>query len=227
MAVTQSNNYPLRGGKKTMWEGGTRVVGLVSGFGVAARGQNYELFYCADWLPTLVGLAMGSSGHGVEAWRSLVPDGEPDYLPDLGDGIDNWPMLSGTGKSRRTEHLVETREAKKVEVDQALIVGDWKILRQATDYNLEWEREQGWFPPPGQDPSKTNYSLACGHEPPPATHANCNSTTEFCLFDVGGSDPCEHHDVAAAHPDVVRRLARRLAQYQDSVDERVCGRGAV
>lgn len=220
---TQSNNYPLRGGKKTMWEGGTRVVGLVSGFGIAARGQTYELFYCADWLPTLVGLAMGSD-HGVEAWRNLIPSGEPKFLPDLGDGIDNWPMLSGNGKSRRTEHLVEAHKPKKIVVDQALIVGNWKILRQATKINTAWELEQGWFPPPGQDPSKTNYSLSCGHVPPPENYSNCNST-EFCLFDVGGSDPCEHHDVAAEHPDVVKRLVERLAQYQDSVDERICGRG--
>ena len=71
----------------------------------------------------------------------------------------------------------------------------------------------------------TSYVLACGQEPPPTgTHAMCNSTTEFCLFDVGGADPCEHHDVAAEHPDVVQRLVKRLTQYQATVQEHICGR---
>ena len=74
-------------------------------------------------------------------------------------------MLSGAGPSRRTEHLVETHTAKPhAVVDQALIVGRWKILRQATKINTAWELEQGWFPPPGQDPNRTQYSLACGRE---------------------------------------------------------------
>eukprot|EP01047_Picozoa_sp_COSAG01_P088069 COSAG01_NODE_20547_length_948_cov_1.269729_2_plen_205_part_00 len=136
-------------------------------------------------------------------------------------------MLSGAGPSRRTEHLVETHTAKPhAVVDQALTVGRWKILRQATKINTAWELEQGWVPPPGQDPNRTQYSLACGREAPPASHSYCNSTTGFCLFDVGGSDPCEHHDQSAQHPDVVARLAKRLAQYQATVQQRICGRGA-
>lgn len=83
---------------RRQWEGGTRVVGLVSGFGIYAetRGkQSYELFYCADWLPTLVGLAMDPSGkEGVETWRRLIPGGEPQFLPDLGDGLDNFGTTS-------------------------------------------------------------------------------------------------------------------------------------
>ena len=90
-----------------------------------------------------------------------------------------------------------------------------------------WELEQGWFPPPGQDANTTSYVLACGHEPPPtSTHSMCNSSTDFCLFDVGGADPCEHHDVAAQHPDIVQRLVTRLAAYQATVQEQICGRAA-
>jgi hypothetical protein len=231
-------------------------VHTVSGFGIESHGQNHGLFYCADWLPTLVGLAMGPDNE-VEAWRGIIPSGEPKFLQDLGDGVDNWPMLSGSGASRRTEHLVETHTPKsKINVDQALIVGNWKILRQVYKLNTMWELEQGWFPPPGQDPNTTQYSLACGQEPPPATYSRCNSSTEFCLFDIGesfhkhfsvkitigccilfancvnntdfgllGSDPCEHHDVAKKHPDVVSQMAQRLVQYQDSVQEEICGRG--
>jgi hypothetical protein len=88
------------------------------------------------------------------------------------------------------------------------------------------KNEPGWFPPPGQDANNTNYVLACGHEPPPptGTHAWCNSSTEFCLFDVGGADPCEHHDLAAQHPEIVQRLVKRLAAYQATVQEQICGR---
>jgi hypothetical protein len=32
---TASSNFPLRGGKNTLWEGGTRVIGMVRGPGVA------------------------------------------------------------------------------------------------------------------------------------------------------------------------------------------------
>ena len=63
-------------------QGGSRVVGLVSGYGIAQampRGGgggggrvSYELVYCADWLPTLVGLALGPT-RKVEAWRQLIP----------------------------------------------------------------------------------------------------------------------------------------------------------
>ena len=68
----------LKGGKKTLYEGGTRVVGLVSGYGVAASSSatgrvSYEMFHAADWLPSLVGLAMAPDHGGVEAWRRLIP----------------------------------------------------------------------------------------------------------------------------------------------------------
>ena len=224
---TESNNYPLKGGKKTLYEGGTRVVGLVSGHGIAS-GTNpagrisYGMFHAADWLPTLVGLAMSPDHGGVDAWRRLVPSTEPMFLPDLGDGIDNWAMLSGSSAvSRRTELLHECH-ADRRGLGDALTVGDWKILRQNVK-PLIFSNEEGWFPPPGQDPNTTTYALACGAEPPPIDGSHlCNET--FCLFAMD-TDPCEHHDVAFKNPGVVQRLVKRLKDYQATVDEQICGRG--
>ena len=57
---TWSSNYPLRGGKNTLWEGGTRVNGIVRGAGVTKGGYtSYEKIHATDWLPTLVGMASG------------------------------------------------------------------------------------------------------------------------------------------------------------------------
>jgi len=73
------------------------------------------------------------------------------------------------------------------------------------------EGENGWFPPPGQDPSRVNYTVQCGGPPPTVDPKACSE--EFCLFNIT-ADPCEYTDLAAQHPTVVANLTAMLAEFQ-------------
>ena len=51
-------NWPLRGQKHSLWEGGVRAVGLVHGRMLQKTGVKCkELLHVTDWYPTLVNLA--------------------------------------------------------------------------------------------------------------------------------------------------------------------------
>ena len=51
-------NWPLRGKKGSLWEGGVRGVGLVHGRMFQKTGAKCkELLHVTDWYPTLVNLA--------------------------------------------------------------------------------------------------------------------------------------------------------------------------
>ena len=70
------NNWPLRGGKVTLWEGGVRGVGWVSGPFLPRSGvSSMDLLHVSDWYPTLVrmagGTAQGLNVDGHDAWDTL------------------------------------------------------------------------------------------------------------------------------------------------------------
>ena len=203
---TESNNYPLRGGKNTIAEGGTRVVGLVAGAGIAQPPGSVCAAYlhATDWLPSLVTAAARASGSGAD-WTSFAPPGEPPYLP--GDGLDAWATLANCS-AVRDWLLLETHPPgapDRVHGD-GVIVGGMKLVRFGPTMPAD---ENGWFPPPGQDPHTTHYTLACpGVVPGPAPHPKA-CFDAACLFNLT-ADPCETTDVSAAHPDVVAALQARL-----------------
>jgi len=102
---TESNNFPLRGGKNTLWQGGVRVDGIIAGAGVTQAPGTVlrERVHASDWLPSLVTIASG------QPWTTFVP-------PTEGAGMDvSATLLHGT-PSPREWVLLETHPA-----------GEWAI----------------------------------------------------------------------------------------------------
>ncbi|XP_060561582.1 arylsulfatase B-like [Ruditapes philippinarum] len=64
MITKGGNNWPLRGSKITVWEGGTRTIGFVSGSRLQKTGYTFDgLMHAVDWHPTILtaaGLTYGN-----------------------------------------------------------------------------------------------------------------------------------------------------------------------
>ena len=78
--ITQGgNNWPLRGWKHSLWEGGVHGVGFVAGGALpdARRGTSYDgLVHVSDWYPTImtgiVGVGVnGTQVDGHDVWKSI------------------------------------------------------------------------------------------------------------------------------------------------------------
>ncbi|GFS13766.1 arylsulfatase J-like [Elysia marginata] len=123
--LNAANNFPLRGGKETLWEGGVRGVGLIHSPLLQHQGYvSNNLVHVCDWLPTLLTAAGG--GHLLDKPTSL-------------DGVDVWEMLNTDGAAVRTELLHNIDPARP---EAALRVGDYKLL--VGNVNMKWA---GWYPP--------------------------------------------------------------------------------
>ncbi len=106
-----ADNGPWRDGKGMLYEGGTRVVGLVSWPGHVRAGQAVDRpIHVVDMYPTLAGLA----GASLARCKPL-------------DGIDAWKTISEGAPSPRTEVVYDVEPFRA-----ALRQGDWKLVWQAT-----------------------------------------------------------------------------------------------
>lgn len=214
-----ANNYPLRGGKKSNWEGGVRVNALVAGGFLPASqaGTKLEAFIAMeDWYRTFCGLA------GVDPFDARAAAAG---LPPV-EGFDQWPLLSGANSTPpRTEVWLGSAGPGDADGSYPAIV---QGLIRADGFKILYGNviENTWTGP--FYPNKTTgwcdtCPMHCG---PP------NAPT--CLFNVL-NDPTEHVNLASSNPSVLASMTARLAELQATVfspmrgspDERACYAGNV
>lgn len=109
--VTNSRNFPLRGAKGSVFEGGVRVPFLISWPAHLPRGKNYaEPIIALDILPTAAALA-GAKMNGKV------------------DGVDLMPYLKGQTKGTPHQHLFWRTNGG---VTWAVREGNWKLASPAS-----------------------------------------------------------------------------------------------
>lgn len=118
-----ADNYPLRGCKASLWEGGSRVIGFVNGGLINNVPQaNDGLFHSVDWMPTLLHLATG----GPMTDASM-------------DGVDQYDMIVNGAKSARDEIVYNIDMENEPIFGQAAIrVGDYKLIWGHEGYCDGW-----------------------------------------------------------------------------------------
>ena len=182
------NNWPLRGWKWSLWEGGMRGVGFVNSPLIKHRGTvNNGLMHVSDWFPTILALAGGNATalnvDGFDVWNS-ISIGEPSPRKEILHNID--PLMPKHGSRLNISKFDNRMRA-------AIRVGDWKLI---TGNPLQGS----WIAPPED---LGNHSIP---DPDP-------KSKNIWLFNIT-DDPNEKTDVFEYHRDIAFGLLNKLAEYQ-------------
>ena len=209
--ASAGTNWPLRGEKATMFEGGTRGVGFVYGSGIpkSMAGRRLDaLMHVTDFLPTIVA--------GIAGLNISSPHGAPPI-----DGVNAWPAITGAVtplEHERREILVNlcplfsVLEGAKIRPgwqQSAIIVEDMKLIwglpgdRDSVNKCQSPGCKNGWTPPP----AKGNDSWPASIKPEPEVYS-----PGVWLFNLT-ADPLEQNNLASRQPELVASLQSKIAEY--------------
>ena len=211
-AWSASSNYPLRGGKGTLFEGGVRGVSFVSGGYVpeSARGQTRtELMMHVDIPATMAKIAGVTWGDktevdGVDVWDAIVSGGASgrDEVPvnvDTCVGLTGGPPCA---RKKKYNALISSDGYK-------LIEANWVV---PTCANSSWctgaGLYDGWW---SNDPYSHVMPNATTQGPMPSSDVPQGG---IWLFDLS-TDPNEKLNLATRQPATVQKMRARLAELAD------------
>eukprot|EP00439_Symbiodinium_sp_Y106_P060353 s4184_g8.t3 len=122
-----ASNYPLRGGKCSVWEGGARSTALVYAPGRVPQGLVFPgLFHASDWLPTIM---EGLLEAKVKGTKPL-------------DGLNLWPALAQNASSPRSDIFYGIADHTVGFHGPALRTADgWKLLLNGGGGSGRWSNE--------------------------------------------------------------------------------------
>ncbi|XP_059143568.1 arylsulfatase B-like [Physella acuta] len=195
------NNLPLRGGKMTVFEGGTRAVSFVHGPMFYKTGIRYDgLMHLVDWLPTL-----------AEASGSNYKD------PDA-DGVSQWNSLLSLSLPSARQEVVYNLDFSldPLQGRAAIRVGDYKLVAGFPGLYDDW-----YTPGEVATPSLQNWG-AVGHNDTTNWHlisqllikeTSGTRCTPYYLFNLK-DDPAERTNIYDDHPDIVLQLEDRLSYHK-------------
>ncbi|XP_078610511.1 arylsulfatase B-like [Branchiostoma floridae x Branchiostoma japonicum] len=135
------NNYPLKGGKFTLWEGGTRGVAFVHGNMVEETGYtNDKMIHAVDWYPTILAAAGGTPDDGIAI-----------------DGVNQLDVILRDGPAVRDEFVYNIDEEIPCLKQGAIRVGDYKLIDGYVGKDDNGRPEVGtWLFDLKADPTETN-----------------------------------------------------------------------
>ncbi|CAL1272779.1 unnamed protein product [Larinioides sclopetarius] len=215
------SNWPLRGTKFSLWEGGVRSIGVVWSplLGLKRPKVSMQLMHITDWLPTFYSAA----------------GGDVDDLGDI-DGKNMWPVVKGERqKSPRKEVLLNIDPISGIggfrKGDMKILVSDFPVDgsdwygptgledSNVTDSFDAWIWKNGslvkdiliergqWFLT-DNDTWRQEATIVCGENFLPVS-GKCDFADGPCLYNIA-DDPCEYKNIASLYPDVVEDMLKRL-----------------
>ncbi|ODM97123.1 Arylsulfatase B [Orchesella cincta] len=225
--LNYGSNWPLRGVKNTLWEGGTRVAACIWSPNIMNRVSS-DMMHASDWLPTLYEAAGGN-------------------VTNLGqiDGLSLWNTLTTGESSPRHEFLYNLDDIYN---NSAVRFESWKLIQgniSTLDFDpIPWD---GWY---GHYPYNTTVAdlvpqilgsrvatalqsigfsletdtvkrlqeaadIKCNETLPEIA---CNPYAEPCLFNIV-EDPCEKRNLAGEESTLVAQLLALLNSYNSTARE--------
>jgi hypothetical protein len=221
-----ASNWPLRGGKRTMWEGGLRGSGFIwSPLLKKSKNVSNHFMSIMDWMPTLLEAAgydiskLPSDVEGLSQWKSLSENSEsPRKLllhnidPIVGDGglrLGDMKVVFGGGNTKEhngwypPEQVEQSVSFEEVHPPQETRwLGD-TVAAPEDMFQTELRQiltELGRTPEQHQLPVQ----VQCGPVPSNVT-TNCKSWIKPCLFNIT-ADPCEYHNLSKEQPGILKQL---------------------
>ncbi|XP_040067208.2 arylsulfatase B [Ixodes scapularis] len=214
-------NFPLRGAKGTLWEGGTRGSAFIwSPLLNQNRRVSDQMLHITDWLPTLYSAAGGNpvslgKVDGYDMWTQLsynLPSSRYEVLynidpTDLNSALryTNYKLVLGTYEDGEFDQRFRTTGGSRPYGDLEIAMAQSKAARV-----LKGFYNRGNFLLPRNWRQKATVNCVSNNGP-----KNFVSQAPPYLFDLT-KDPCELNNIANAEAGLVDFLKQRLQSYASS-----------